>query len=172
VSLLAALAVTVAIPGKLFSPAHVDIHPGDSVTWRNGDFAAHDVRSSAFASPQLSRFGAFTQRFDTPGTYTYTCSLHPFMTGTVNVIETPLPSATFTVKLAGMLVSTDPPQPGKTAYLQRYVKERFAWRRVTHVKLDANGRGTFRLVSGRTRALVGSTYSPSSTPGGHHHHVM
>jgi hypothetical protein len=94
------------------------------------------------------------------------------MTGTVNVTETPPPSTTFTVKLAGMIVSTDPPQPGRTAYLQRYVKERFAWRRVAHVELDANGRGTFRLVSGRTRALVGSTYSPSSTPGGHHHHVM
>jgi hypothetical protein len=164
------IAVPVTIPAKLFSPAQVTIAPGDSVTWRNGDFAVHDVRGPGFASPPINRFGVFTQRFDTPGTYTYVCSLHPFMTGSVNVTEKPAPGAAFTVKLDGMLVATDPPQPGKVAYLQRYVKERFAWRRVTHVKLDANGRATFRLVSGRTRALVGSTYSPSSTPGGHHHH--
>jgi hypothetical protein len=166
------IAVPVTIPAKLFSPAHVTIAPGDSVTWRNGDFANHDVRGPGFASPPLGRFAVFTQRFDTPGTYAYVCSLHPFMTGTVNVTEKPPANVAFTVKLDGMRVSTDPPQPGKLAYLQRYVKERFAWRKVTHVKLDANGRGTFRLVSGRTRALVDSTYSPSRTPRGHHHHVM
>jgi len=171
--MLAALAVTVAIPGKLFSPAHVTIAPGDSVSWRNGDFVTHDVRGPGFASPQIARFGTFTQRFDAPGAYAYVCSLHPFMTGTVNVAAPPPPSAAFTVKLDGMIVTTDPPQAGKVAYLQRYVRERFMWRRVSHVKLDASGRGTFRHVRGRTRALVGSTYSAAgAAPQGHAHHHM
>jgi len=158
---LAALAVMVAIPGKLFSPAQVTVAPGESVMWHNGDFAVHDVRGPGFASPRMNRFGSFTQRFDTPGSYSYVCSLHPFMTGVVNVVAPPPPSATLRVTLKGRRVSTDPPQPGKTAYLQRYVRERFAWRKVAHVKLDAHGRGTFRYVKGRTRALVGSTYSGS-----------
>jgi hypothetical protein len=167
------IAVPVTIPAKLFSPAVVTIAPGDSVSWRNGDFAVHDVRGTGFASPPINRFGTFTQRFDTPGTYSYVCSLHPFMTGTVNVITAPGPGAGFTVKLDGMSVSTDPPQPGKVAYLQRYVRERFMWRRVTHVKLDANGRGTFKYVRGKIRALVGATYSAAgATPPGHAHHQM
>jgi len=163
------IAVPVTIPAKLFSPAQVTIAPGDSVSWRNSDFVAHDVRGPGFASPAIARSGVFTQRFDTPGTYAYVCSLHPFMTGMITVRTPPPPSATITVKLVGSRVSTDPPQPGKVAYLQRYVRERFAWRRVTHVKLDGGGRGTFKYVRGRTRALVEATYSRSTTPMGHHH---
>jgi len=163
----------VDIPAKVFSPARVTIAPGDSVTWRNSDFAAHDIKGPGFASPQLARSGSFTQRFDTPGSYAYVCSLHPFMTGTITVAPRPeLPPGTFLVKLTGSTVTTDPPQPGKTAYLQRYVKERFAWRRVTHVKLDAAGKGTFKYVKGRTRALVEATYSAAgATPMGHAHHM-
>ena len=89
---LAALAVMVAIPGKLFSPAQVTVAPGESVMWRNGDFAVHDVRGPGFASPRMNRFGSFTQRFDTPGSYSYVCSLHPFMTGVVNVVAPPPPT--------------------------------------------------------------------------------
>jgi hypothetical protein len=165
------IAVPVTIPAKVFSPAHVTLAPGDAVTWRNSDFADHDVRGPGFASPRIARFGTFTQRFDAPGSYTYVCSLHPFMTGTITVQAPPPPSATLSVKLVGMTVTTDPPQPARIAYLQRYVKERFAWRNVTHVKLDANGRGTFRYVKGKTRALVGATYSAAGAiPQGHAHH--
>jgi hypothetical protein len=165
--------VPVTIPAKLFSPTQVTVAAGNSVTWRNTDFVTHDVRGPGFASPPILRFGAFTQRFDAPGTFTYVCSLHPFMTGTVNVTAPPPPGSAFTVKLDGPRVSTDPPQPGRTAYLQRYVKERFAWRRVTHVRLDARGRGTFKHVPGKLRALVGSTYSAAgATPQSHAHHHM
>jgi hypothetical protein len=153
----AAAAVAVTIGGMLFSPAQVTVDPGDSVTWSNVDFAAHDVTSPSFASGSLGHFAGFTQRFDTPGTYMYACSLHPFMTGTVTVNEPSSEPLEFTVRLRGRRVTTDPAQPGKVAYLQRYAKKR--WRKVAHVTLDAGGRGTFKRVSGRTRARVGSTYS-------------
>ena len=78
---------SVAIPAKLFSPAYVQIVRGDSVVWRNGDFVSHDVAASdgSFNSGPLGRFGTFAQRFDTLGTHAFLCTIHPFMTGVVDV---------------------------------------------------------------------------------------
>jgi hypothetical protein len=46
----------------------------------------HDVRAEdgSFASARLGRFGAFTTRFDRPGSWSYLCSIHPFMRGQVD----------------------------------------------------------------------------------------
>jgi plastocyanin len=78
---------SVAIPGKLFSPGYVQVVPGDSVVWRNSDFVDHDVAASdgAFNSGPLGRFGTFVQRFDAVGAHPFHCTIHPFMTGVVDV---------------------------------------------------------------------------------------
>jgi plastocyanin len=78
---------SVAIPGKLFSPAYVQVVPGDSVVWRNSDFVDHDVAAAdgSFNSGALGRFGTFVQRFDAVGTHAFYCTIHPFMTGVVAV---------------------------------------------------------------------------------------
>lgn len=83
---------SVAIPGKLFSPAAVTVVAGDSVAWRNSDLSNHDVRASdgAFDSGALGRFGAFAQTFATVGVHPFLCSIHPFMTGSVDVVAATL----------------------------------------------------------------------------------
>jgi plastocyanin len=78
---------SVAIPGKLFAPGFVQVVPGDSVVWRNSDFVSHDVAASdgSFNSGPLGRFGTFVQRFDAVGAHPFFCTIHPFMTGVVDV---------------------------------------------------------------------------------------
>jgi plastocyanin len=78
---------SVAIPAKLFSPGYVQIVPGDSVVWRNSDFVSHDVAAAdgSFNSGPLGRFGTFVQRFDAVGAHPFYCTIHPFMTGVVDV---------------------------------------------------------------------------------------
>jgi plastocyanin len=58
---------TVAMPGKSFSPARVTIVAGDSVLWRNGDLAAHDVKGADFTSGPLASSAFFTHEFDAVG---------------------------------------------------------------------------------------------------------
>jgi plastocyanin len=78
---------SVAIPGKLFTPAFVQVVPGDSVVWRNADFVDHDVAATdgAFNSGPLGRFGTYVHRFDAVGSHPFFCTIHPFMTGVVDV---------------------------------------------------------------------------------------
>lgn len=73
-----------------YSPASITVSVGDTVTWKFDDRGVpHQVlgvgdAKSVLASP-LQTTGSFTHTFTAPGTYDYTCSLHPDMTGTVIV---------------------------------------------------------------------------------------
>jgi plastocyanin len=60
---------------------------GATVTWVNRDDELHTVTSPdrLFSSPGLDAGEAFSHRFAAPGTYTYFCALHPYMTGTIIV---------------------------------------------------------------------------------------
>ena len=60
---------------------------GSTVTWTNKDDEPHTVASEGglFRSAALDTNESFSFRFDKPGTYRYTCSIHPRMTGTVVV---------------------------------------------------------------------------------------
>ena len=77
----------VTIANFAFQPASLQIAAGSSVTWTNADSTAHTVTSDAgaFDSGQLAPGASFTQMFMTPGTYTYHCQIHPFMTATIVV---------------------------------------------------------------------------------------
>jgi plastocyanin len=68
-----------------FTPASLTITAGTTVTWTwdDGD-TSHNVAFDSFASPTQSS-GTWSHRFDTPGTYLYRCTLHPFMTAEVIV---------------------------------------------------------------------------------------
>jgi plastocyanin len=70
-----------------FTPDPISIPVGGTLMWTNGDGFAHTVKGDAapFASGVLDHNETFTQTFDTPGTYDYHCTLHPFMRGTVVV---------------------------------------------------------------------------------------
>jgi plastocyanin len=70
-----------------FSPATIEIEAGTTVTWENYDSAPHTVTADdgSFDSGDLAQDQTFSHTFDQPGTYSYSCTIHPNMTGTVIV---------------------------------------------------------------------------------------
>jgi plastocyanin len=78
-------ASTVSIAGFAYVPAAITVPAGTTVTWRNNDSAGHDVSGGPLHSPLLSQGATWSFTFATPGTYSYICSIHPNMTGTVTV---------------------------------------------------------------------------------------
>ena len=82
----AAATRTVVIKNYAFSPAKLSIHRGDSVRWlfRDGTIV-HNVIARRFRSSPALTSGSFTVRFTRRGTFAYTCTIHPWMTGSVAV---------------------------------------------------------------------------------------
>jgi plastocyanin len=85
----------IAISGFAFSPATITIPKGATVIWTNNDAAAHTVVSdsgSEISSPSIAKGETYAHTFSTPGTYTYHCSVHPSMKGTIIVQDTNAPA--------------------------------------------------------------------------------
>jgi len=71
----------------MFAPTSLTVKAGSTVTWTNKDEEPHTVVSETglFRSAAMDTNESFSYRFDTPGTYHYTCSIHPKMVGTITV---------------------------------------------------------------------------------------
>ena len=71
-----------------FDPQVLTVRSGEKITWTNRDEEPHTVVS---VEKQFKKSGPldtdqeFTITAGTPGTYTYYCSVHPRMTGTIVV---------------------------------------------------------------------------------------
>jgi amicyanin len=79
---------SVTISGYAFHPATVTIKAGSTVTWTQEDTDVHTVHfggAGGFTSPVLQKGLTFSHTFKSPGTYAYSCSIHPYMHGTVVV---------------------------------------------------------------------------------------
>lgn len=79
---------SVSIQNFAFSPSTLTIHVGDTVIWTNSDSVSHSVRSdsgSEINSALLGNGQTYSHTFAQAGTYTYHCSVHPSMKGTVIV---------------------------------------------------------------------------------------
>jgi plastocyanin len=70
-----------------YSPNPVTVALGGTVTWLNDDSVAHTSTSDSglWNSSTLAPGARFSFRFQNAGTFTYHCSLHPNMVGTVTV---------------------------------------------------------------------------------------
>jgi plastocyanin len=79
--------VEVKIDNFAFTPATLTIPAGAEVTWVNKDEIAHTVvdNGKAFKSKTLNPDEKFSFILATPGTYSYICSIHPMMKGTIVV---------------------------------------------------------------------------------------
>jgi YVTN family beta-propeller protein len=77
----------VSIANFAFLPAALTITAGEAVTWVNDDGAPHAVgyMDGAPGTDLLLPGARFTRTFDRPGTYEYSCSVHPYMSGRVIV---------------------------------------------------------------------------------------
>jgi plastocyanin len=82
-----AQAQAVAIVDFAFDPATLEVPVGTTVTWTNQGAAPHTVTADdgTFDSGTLQPGGTFSMTFDTPGTFTYHCEIHPSMTATIVV---------------------------------------------------------------------------------------
>ena len=80
-------AAEVRISQYRFAPRELTVPRGAVVRWVNDDDEPHTVTSDggAFASSGLDTHEQFTFTFTAPGTYSYFCSVHPHMTGTIVV---------------------------------------------------------------------------------------
>ena len=77
----------VKIDNFSFSPRALTVKAGTQITWTNGDDIPHTVVSEGhtFKSKVLGTGEKFTFTAGKPGTYSYSCSIHPNMTGKVVV---------------------------------------------------------------------------------------
>jgi plastocyanin len=81
---------TITIKNFAFDPSSLTVKSGTVVTWVNQDGVSHTIVSdtgspAAFSSDSLSTDASYTFTFIQPGTYTYHCSIHPSMKGTIIV---------------------------------------------------------------------------------------
>jgi plastocyanin len=77
---------SIMIDNFTFEPAQLTVKVGTTVTWKNRDDIPHTVVSAGkFRSKTLDTDDSFAFTFTTAGDYTYFCSLHPHMKGTIKV---------------------------------------------------------------------------------------
>jgi predicted secreted protein with PEFG-CTERM motif len=78
-----------------FIPSPVTVPVGGTVTWDNGDTAAHtSTAGSAAGGPSgvwdsslIMAGSSFSHTFDSAGTFDYFCMVHPWMVGSVIVVD-------------------------------------------------------------------------------------
>ncbi|PYJ11610.1 MAG: hypothetical protein DME96_03985 [Verrucomicrobia bacterium] len=73
-----------------FNPQNLTVKSGEKITWINRDEEPHTVVSvekQFKKSTALDTDQEFTITAGAPGTYTYFCSVHPKMTGTIVVVK-------------------------------------------------------------------------------------
>jgi plastocyanin len=77
----------IEVKNFMFMPTTLTVKAGDKVTWVNKDEEPHTVVSDTgmFRSGAMDTDGSFSFKFDQPGTYHFTCSIHPRMVGTIVV---------------------------------------------------------------------------------------
>ncbi len=82
--------VTITIKGMLgaqsFDPNPATVKVGQTVSWHNTDVTTHTATGTGWDTGQIAP-GATSApiKFSTAGTMNYHCSIHPTMTGTLNV---------------------------------------------------------------------------------------
>jgi plastocyanin len=78
---------TVSIANFAFSPATINVSVGDTVVFVNNDSVAHTATATdgSFDTGTIQPGGSASVTFTSAGTFSYMCSIHPNMTGTVIV---------------------------------------------------------------------------------------
>ncbi len=69
-----------------FSPATVSVNVGDSVTWTSTGDEPHNAVGNGISTPLLDRGESASESFSQAGSFSYVCTVHPQMTGTVKVV--------------------------------------------------------------------------------------
>ena len=81
-------AVVIKMKDIKFDPASATAKVGQAVCWENDDTVDHDAvaqSGASFKSDLFSKGQTFTTKLDTAGTVKYECTIHPGMTGQIEV---------------------------------------------------------------------------------------
>jgi len=78
---------SVDVKNFMFTPMTLTVPAGTTVTWKFDDSTQHTVAANdnSFTSSAFANGQTFTHTFPSAATVAYHCSIHPFMTGTINV---------------------------------------------------------------------------------------
>lgn len=70
-----------------YTPTSTSVTVGQTITWTNAGAVPHDAASTdgTWKTPLLNNGASASVTFNTPGTYNYICTPHPWMKGTVVV---------------------------------------------------------------------------------------
>ena len=108
------LSDTAAISIENFSySGAVEIISGQKVIFTNNDVYSHTATASEFSTGNLKSGESAEITFNTPGTYEYFCSLHPYMTGTIKVLTS---NSTTTTPTTTMPLYNPPPVYNPPSY--------------------------------------------------------
>lgn len=79
---------SVAIVDYSFNPGAITVDAGDTVQWTNDGKVAsgHTVTGHGLNSGVLHSGSSYSFTFSHPGTFSYMCTIHPFMKGSVTVL--------------------------------------------------------------------------------------
>jgi plastocyanin len=81
-------------PGTQFLPDVINVAVDGTVCWTNDDFLTHNATSvppGAFATQNLGPGESYRHTFASAGSFEYECTLHPGMTGRIDVGAAPPP---------------------------------------------------------------------------------
>jgi plastocyanin len=91
----AAGGASVTIKDFSFGPSTITIHAGDRVTWVNEGPSSHTATAAGVFNTGVLHSGqSASQLFPHAGTFSYRCSIHPFMRATVAVVAASSSNAT------------------------------------------------------------------------------
>ena len=77
-----------------FTPAIMSVAPGGTVCWTNEDVLTHNATSrtpGVFATGNMGQGDTYRHTFPNSGSFEYDCTIHPGMTGRVDVGSAPPP---------------------------------------------------------------------------------
>ena len=113
-------------PRQWYLPRQLTVNSNDTITWINNDTEAHTVTSGIgagieslmnnkrgtpnglFDSSSFKPGQSWTHTFTTPGTYTYFCTIHPWMEGVVTVTGKPVIIPNYPVDASGKKIMKMP----------------------------------------------------------------
>ena len=79
---------SVTMSGLQFKPGAIAVSKGATVTWTNQDNLAHNVTFDDMSIGSIGDFSSGSKSLvmpSTTGTFTYHCTIHPGMNGTVTI---------------------------------------------------------------------------------------
>src|SRR5439155_12791568 len=106
----------VTIENFAFAPQNVTINVGTTLLWTNLDLDYHTTTSTdgTWDSGHIQQNQTYSYTFNMPGSYSYICTPHPFMTGTITVLAGCAPTPTETPTAAPTDTPTNTPSETPT----------------------------------------------------------